>query len=80
MRDYLLLFPCALTKHHTMQTYWGSGCIAPRILDLRTTWKRVVSFTPRQLYPQGKSTWYPLDRKLGGPQSRSGHGVEEKNS
>jgi hypothetical protein len=30
--------------------------------------------------PQGKSTWYPLDRKLGGPQSRSGHGGEEKNS
>jgi hypothetical protein len=24
----------------------------------------VVSFTPRPLYPQGKSLWYPLDRKL----------------
>jgi hypothetical protein len=34
----------------------------------------VVSFTPRQLYPQGKRPWYPLDRKLGGPQSRSGRG------
>jgi hypothetical protein len=30
--------------------------------------------------PQRKSPWYPLDRKLGGPQSRSGHGGEEKNS
>jgi hypothetical protein len=30
--------------------------------------------------PQGKSPRYPLDRKLGGPQSRSGHGGEEKNS
>jgi hypothetical protein len=30
--------------------------------------------------PQGKSPWYPLDRRLGGPQSRSGHGGEEKNS
>jgi hypothetical protein len=40
----------------------------------------VVSFTPRPLYPQGKSPWYPLDRKLGGPQSRSGRGGEEKNS
>jgi hypothetical protein len=40
----------------------------------------VVSFTPRPLYPQGKSPWYPLDRRLGGPQSRSGHGGEEKNS
>jgi hypothetical protein len=40
----------------------------------------VVSFTPRQLYPQGKNPWYPLDRRLGGPQSRSGRGGEEKNS
>jgi hypothetical protein len=26
---------------------------------------------PWPLYPQGKSPWYPLDRRLGGPQSRS---------
>jgi hypothetical protein len=25
----------------------------------------VVSFTNRPLYPQGKSPWYPLDRRLG---------------
>jgi hypothetical protein len=31
--------------------------------------------------PQGKkSPWYPLDRRLGGPQSRSGRGGEEKNT
>jgi hypothetical protein len=30
--------------------------------------------------PQRKSTWYPLDRRLGGPQSCSGHWSEEKNS
>jgi len=30
----------------------------------------VVSFTPRPLYPQGKGPWYPLDRRLGGPQHR----------
>jgi hypothetical protein len=29
---------------------------------------------------QVKSPWYPLDRRLGGPQSRSGRGVEEKDS
>jgi hypothetical protein len=34
----------------------------------------VVSFTPGPLYPQGKSPSYPLDRRLGGPQSRSGRG------
>jgi hypothetical protein len=34
----------------------------PKFFDLDTSWKWVVSFTP----------WYPLDRKLGGTQSRSG--------
>jgi hypothetical protein len=38
----------------------------------------MVSFTPRPLYPHEKSPWYPLDRRLGGPQSRSGRGNEEK--
>jgi hypothetical protein len=38
----------------------------------------VVSFTLRPLYPQGKSRRYPLDRRLGGPQSRSGRRGEEK--
>jgi hypothetical protein len=28
-----------LTKHHAMKTYWGSGSIAPRILDLGTRWR-----------------------------------------
>jgi hypothetical protein len=30
--------------------------------------------------PQGKSPRYPSDRRLGGSQSRSGRGGEEKNS
>jgi hypothetical protein len=42
----------------------GSGGIAPLIL-----WSR-----------QGKNPQYPLDRRLGGSQSRSGGGGEEKNS
>jgi hypothetical protein len=31
------------------------------------------------LYPQRKSPYCPLDRRLGGPQSRFGRGGEEKN-
>jgi hypothetical protein len=42
-----------------MKTYWGRKGIAPRILNLGTRWKLVVIFTP-----QGKSPWYPLDRRL----------------
>jgi hypothetical protein len=62
-----------------MNLYWGSGGRAPRILDFGTRWRRVVSFTPRPLYTQGKSSWYPLDRRLGGHQSRFGGGGEENN-
>jgi hypothetical protein len=40
----------------------------------------VVSFTLPPLSPQKKNPWCPLDRRLGGPQSRSGRGGEEKNS
>jgi len=40
----------------------------------------VVTFTPQLFYTQGKNPWYPLDRRLGGPQSQSGHGGVEKNS
>jgi hypothetical protein len=32
-----------------------------------------------QLHSQGKSPLYPLDRRMGGLQSRSGRGSEEKN-
>jgi hypothetical protein len=34
---------------------------------------------PRPLYSQGKIPWYQLDVRLGGPQSLSGRGGEEKN-
>jgi hypothetical protein len=67
------------TEQHTRKAYWGCGGIASRILDLGTRWW-AISFTPRPLYHQWKSLWYPLDRRLGGPQSRSGRGGEEKNS
>jgi hypothetical protein len=38
----------------------------------------VSSFTPRPFYRQGKSPFYPLDRRLGGLQSRSEHGGKGK--
>jgi hypothetical protein len=34
---------------------------------------------PWLLYPQGKSPWYPLDRRLGRPQSQSRCSGEKKN-
>jgi hypothetical protein len=69
-----------LTKHHPIKTYWGSGSIAPRFL-----WPRHWVEMRGQLHvpaalPQRKSPHYPLHRRLGGSQSRSGYGIEEKNS
>jgi hypothetical protein len=69
-----------LTKHHATKAYWGNGGIVPRILDLGTRWRWVFSFTARPLYPKEKRSWYPLDRRLGGPQRRSERGGEENNS
>jgi hypothetical protein len=41
------------------------------IFDLCTRWRQVVGFTPLPLYP--------VDRRLGGHQSLSGHcGIEKK--
>jgi hypothetical protein len=56
----------------------GSGCVDPHFLDLGTSWRWVVTFTSRPLYPRGKNPLYPLDTRLGGPQSRSGRRGEEK--
>jgi hypothetical protein len=70
-------FPWALTEHHAIKAYWESGDTAPRILNLGTRLRWVVTFTSRPLYSQGKNLWYPLYRRLGGPQSRSVHGDEE---
>jgi len=40
-----------------MKAYWWSGGIAPRILDLGSRWRWVVSFTSRPLYPQTNCPW-----------------------
>jgi hypothetical protein len=54
-----------------MEAY-GCGCIDLGFLDLGTSWRWVVSFTQRPLYPWGRSHWHPLDRSLGGSQNLSG--------
>jgi hypothetical protein len=49
----------------------GSFCTNLRFLDLGSSWRWVVSFTPQPLYSPGKEPRYPLDMRLGGPQSWS---------
>jgi hypothetical protein len=55
---------------------WRYSSIIP---GLGTRWRWTISFTPQPLYPRGKSRRYPLDRGLGGPQSRSECYGEKKN-
>jgi hypothetical protein len=55
-----------LTKHHAMKAYWGVE-VSGQLHD------------PAAL-PPGEDPLVHLDRRLGGPQSSSGRGGEEKNS
>jgi hypothetical protein len=59
--------------------YMREWSYSSTILDLGISWRWMVSFTPRPLNPWGKSHRYLLDRRLGGPQSRSGLSEEQKN-
>jgi hypothetical protein len=54
------------------------GRIDPRFLDLDTSYRWMISFTPLPLYPRRKSTRYPLDRRLSEPKCKSGRHGEVK--
>jgi hypothetical protein len=71
-------WPCTPTPQYSFMVW----CLVKlhSFFYLGARWRWVVSFTPRPLYPQGKNPRYPLDKRLGGPQSRSGRGGSEKNS
>jgi hypothetical protein len=69
---------CVTNKELRSEDVWGSGCIDPHFLDPGFSWRWVVSFTPRPLYSRGKSSQYPLDRRLNEPQNRYGRRGEEK--
>jgi hypothetical protein len=65
-----------LTKHHAMKTNWGSGGIAPRILDLGTGWRWVVSFThlggwvgPRAVLDAVVKRKIPIPRRESNPRT-----------
>jgi hypothetical protein len=73
-RDTLSQLKLALT--------WPTGCgRSVGIVRLRTKTTEfflVVSYTTLPLYHQENSPRYPLDRRLGGPQSRPGLYGEQK--
>jgi hypothetical protein len=55
-----------------------TDCIDPHLLDLGTSWRWVISFTPRLLYYRGKSPLYPLNRRRVESKYLSGQHEEEK--
>jgi hypothetical protein len=57
------------TKPRRRKRNWW---IDASFIEVGASWRWVVSFTSRSLYPGEKSPLYPLDRRLGGPQNRSG--------
>jgi hypothetical protein len=65
-------------KHYVMKTS-GKWRYSSTILDLGTRWRLVVGITLRPFYPRGKGPRYTLDRRLGGPQRRSGRCGVQKN-
>jgi hypothetical protein len=62
-----------------MKAYGGVDVLIHVFLISALVGSQEVSYTPRTLYPRGKSPRYPLDRRLGGPQNRSGRRGEEEN-
>jgi hypothetical protein len=66
LRMSILLILC-----NTPWTHMGKSIYRSLILDLGTSCRWALSFTPLSLYSRGKSPLLPLDRRLGGPQSRS---------
>jgi hypothetical protein len=60
-----------LIKHHAMKAYGGVD------VEIHILTSALVG-GEWSASPQGKNPRYPLDRKLGGPQSRSGRRGEKK--
>jgi hypothetical protein len=65
-----------LPEHRAMKAYWG---MEVQLHACLTSTLDGGQFHAPASFPQGKTPWYPLYRRVGGPQSRSGNGGE-KNS
>lgn len=60
------------TPMHWMKVYRVANVQLHSCTTSATDGWKVISLTPRSLFPLGKSPRHPMNRRLGGPQSRSG--------
>jgi hypothetical protein len=72
MSSSKLMQKCKVFPVHTMKAYMGRRGTTPLILNLGTRCRQVVNFMPWPCTPR-KEPWYLLNRRLGKPQSQSGH-------
>jgi len=67
-----------LSKYYAMETYVGVEVLAPCILNPRTRWSIARWSSLLDRFTSGaKIPRYPLNRRLGGSQSRSGRTCRE---
>jgi hypothetical protein len=66
--------------YHAMETHGGVAMYLHAFLTLAFGGGEWTASRPSRFTHQGKSPWYLMDKRLGGPQSRSGRGGEDKNS
>jgi hypothetical protein len=59
------LFLCLTNSTVCHEGVWGNGCIDPYFIDLGTSWRWVVSVTPRPLYLQGEIPPVPIEYEVG---------------
>jgi hypothetical protein len=78
-KDHMNFFLCYLVKHYAMKAYGGSRGIDPLFLTSALDAGKLSASRPCSFTLGGKSLRYPLNWRLGGPQSRSGRSGEEKN-
>jgi hypothetical protein len=64
---YKVKLPLCLTKHYTMKAYGGVDVLIHVFLTSVLAGGEWSASRPYRFTPE-----YPLDRRLGGPQSRSG--------
>jgi hypothetical protein len=64
--------PVLLTKHHDMKAYWGVEVQLHAFLTLALDEGEWSSSQAGCFNSRGNCPRYPLDRRLGGSQSRSG--------
>jgi hypothetical protein len=71
---------CLNNQDHHHEDMWGSGGIAPPFLTSALHGAEWSTSRPGPSILEEKSPRYPLDRRLGGPQSRSGRCGVDKNT